>query len=176
MGLDISTSIVGVSVVNNDGVVLSCEFLDIRNKNKFPDLYSKASHIKDRLWEIDDKFHIDTVFIEKPFMFFNSGGSTAKTMSILQSFNGMVSWICKEVFNKNPEHITVSEARKSVGIKVKRGENSKEKVLQYVVDNYHQIVIEYTKHGNPRPGTYDMCDSLIIALAGYNICTKNFLS
>ena len=109
-------------------------------------------------------------------MFFNSGGSTAKTMSILQSFNGMVSWICKEVFKRNPEHITVAEARKSVGIKVKRGEKSKEKVLEYVVDNHRQIVVEYTKHGNPKPGTYDMCDSLIIALTGYNICAKNFPS
>ena len=45
-------------------------------------------------------------------------------------------------------------------------DNAKEKVLQFVIDNYPNIEIQYTKHGNPKPGTLDMCDSIIIALAG----------
>ena len=48
--------------------------------------------------------------------------------------------------------------------------NAKEKVLQFVIDNYPNISIEYTKHGNPKPGTLDMCDSIIVALAGDKIC------
>ena len=43
------------------------------------------------------------------------------------------------------------------------------KVLQFILDNYPEINIEYTKHGNPKPGMLDMCDSIIIALAGEKI-------
>ena len=48
--------------------------------------------------------------------------------------------------------------------------------MQFVLDNYEHISVEYTKYGNPKPGTYDMCDSLVIALAGHNICKKNSTS
>jgi len=65
--------------------------------------------------------------------------------------------------------VAASSARKLAGVEVKRGENAKQKVLQFVLDNYPQITIEYTKHGNPKPGTLDMCDSIIIALAGDKI-------
>ena len=98
LGLDISTSITGATVVDNDGVIVSCVAWDMRNKKHFPNLYSKAKFIKHKLWEIDDLFGIDNVFIEQPFMFFNSGGSTAKTMSTLQRFNGMISWLCYDIY------------------------------------------------------------------------------
>ena len=62
--------------------------------------------------------------------------------------------------------ISASSARKLAGVGIKRGDNAKEKVLQFVIDKYPQITIEYTKHGNPKPGVYDMCDSIIIGLAG----------
>jgi hypothetical protein len=29
--------------------------------------------------------------------------------------------------------------------------------------------IEYTKHGNPRPESYDRADAIVIAKAGYNL-------
>jgi hypothetical protein len=65
-----------------------------------------------------------------------------------------------------PEMIAATSARKQAGVGIKRGDNAKEKVLQFVIDNFPQIEIQYTKHGNPKPGTYDLCDSIIIALAG----------
>ena len=43
---------------------------------------------------------------------------------------------------------------------------AKEKVLEFIIDKYPDIEIQYTKHGNPKPGTLDMCDSIVIALAG----------
>ena len=65
--------------------------------------------------------------------------------------------------------LAATSARKTAGVGIKRGDNAKEKVLQFIIDNYPKIVIEYTKHGNPKPGTLDMCDSIIIALAGDKI-------
>ena len=62
--------------------------------------------------------------------------------------------------------IASSSARKQAGCSIKRGENAKEKVVQFILDNYPKISIIYTKHGNPKPGMFDMCDSAIVALAG----------
>ena len=116
LGLDVSTSITGASVIGGDGILLLNESWDMRNKNKFPNLYDKAGHMKQMLWRIDDVHHIEAVFIEQPFMFFNSGGSTAKTMATLQRFNGMVSWLCCDIFGVQPEHLTAHESRKLVGV------------------------------------------------------------
>ena len=65
--------------------------------------------------------------------------------------------------------LAASSARKKAGVTIRRGENAKEKVLQFILDNYPQISIQYTKHGNPKPGMFDLCDSIIIALAGEKI-------
>jgi hypothetical protein len=174
LGLDVSTSITGASVIGGDGSLLLNEAWDMRNKNKFPDLYAKAKHIQEMLWRIDDLHTIipGGVFVEQPFMFFNSGGSTAKTMATLQRFNGMVSWLCCDIFGVSPEHLTAHESRKLVGIKIPRGENAKLAVLDFIVDNEPTFDISYTKHGNPKPECFDKADSLVIARAGYEICKQ----
>ena len=69
--------------------------------------------------------------------------------------------------------IAASSARKRAGVTIKRGENAKEKVLQFIIDKYPEIDIIYTKHGNPKPGMYDKCDSIIIALAGKELVRES---
>jgi len=87
----------------------------------------------------------------------------------LASFNGIVSYICQDELGIKPEYIGASTARKSNGIKIPRGEKAKKVVLDFVLDNESDFVVEYTKQGNPKPGSYDRADSLIIARAGYNL-------
>ena len=168
LGLDVSTSITGATIVK-DGKIIISSYWDTRNKKHFPNLYHKARFIKHKLLDIDDKFYVEKIYIEQSLQSFRSGFSSAKTLSTLARFNGMVSWLCAETFEIEPEMIAASSARKKAGVIIKRGDNAKEKVLQFVLDNYSQIAIEYTKHGNPKPGTLDMCDSVIIALAGDKI-------
>ena len=139
---------------------------DTRNKNKFPDLYEKASFIRRKFIYICEEHKIDSIYIEQSLQSFRSGFSSAKTLSTLSRFNGMISLLCFQMFNKRPEMIAASSARKLSGVGIKRGDNAKEKVLQFIIDKYPDIEIQYTKHGNPKPGTLDMCDSIVIALAG----------
>ena len=164
-GLDVSTSITGVTIIENEKIVESF-FWDTRNKRKFPSLYEKATFVKNQLRELSDKYKIEKIFIEQSLQSFRSGFSSAKTLSTLSRFNGIISWQCYEIFNIKPEPVAASSARKKAGVQIKRGENAKEKVLQFVIDKYPDIEIQYTKHGNPKPGTLDMCDSIVIALAG----------
>ena len=171
LGLDISTSITGATVIQG-GQIKESFFWDTRNKNKFPSLYHKAKFIKHKLLEIDDRFYIENIYIEQSLHSFRSGFSSAQTLSTLSRFNGIVSWMCYETFHIQPKMIAATSARKQAGVGIKRGDNAKEKVLQFVVDNYPDIEIIYTKHGNPKPGMLDMCDSIIIALAGDKIARE----
>ena len=68
-----------------------------------------------------------------------------------------------------PKYIAATSARKQAGIKVPRGQKAKQVVLQYLLDNEPAFTVEYTKHGNPKPESYDRADAIVIAKAGWAI-------
>ncbi len=166
LGLDISTSITGATILDKEGNIVSCESWDMRNKKFFKDIYDKGEAIRLWLLGIALKHKIEEIYIEEPFKFFNSGGSSAKTMAILQSFNGMVSWASFRMLGKKPIHISANEARKICGIKIPKGRKAKEVVIEFVLDNVEDFGVEYTKFGNPKPGETDRADSWVVAKAG----------
>ena len=168
LGLDISTSITGATIVSEGEIVESC-YWDTRNKKHFPTIYDKAKFIKNKIEDIKSRHKIDHVYIEQSLHSFRSGFSSAQTLSTLSRFNGIISWMCWELFNLEPIMIAATSARKQSGVTIKRGDVAKEKVLQFILDKYPNIEIQYTKHGNPKPGMLDMCDSIIVALAGDKI-------
>tara|TARA_R100001509_G_scaffold114907_1_gene70051 strand:- start:14620 stop:15174 length:555 start_codon:yes stop_codon:yes gene_type:complete len=176
IGLDISTSITGISVFNDEGKCVYNEFVDTRNKNKYPDLYKKARHLRTRLIAIEGEYSISSIYIEQSLHSFRSGFSSAQVLSKLSRFNGMMSWICYQLFGKMPEMISASTARKTAGITVRRGENAKQKCFDFVVDEYPDFVVEYTRNGNLKPGILDKSDSYIIAKAGWEIWKKENLN
>ena len=169
LGLDVSTSITGATVLTDSGAVVYCEAWDLRNKNHFPTLYEKAQRVKQMLEILHEvkKYDIEHVFIEQSLQAFRPGFSSAKTLLTLAKFNGIVSYICQKCYLKPPEFISASTARKACGIKVERGKKAKEVVLNFLLDNDSTFSVEYTKHGNPKPGSYDRADSYIIAKAGW---------
>lgn len=169
LGLDISTSVIGYTILDQNCELIKCEAWDLRNKRYFPDLYDKALHIKSELLNIQQLHNIEHIYIEEPFVFFKSGGSTAKTMAKLQAFNGIVSWLCRDIFGLSPVHVSPAKARKLNGIKVSRGQKAKEVVLDYLLKNEKSFTIEYTHKGNPKPTSYDRADSLIIAKAAIKL-------
>tara|TARA_Y100000034_G_scaffold12656_1_gene13294 strand:- start:39 stop:578 length:540 start_codon:yes stop_codon:yes gene_type:complete len=167
LGLDISTSITGATVMDKDGKVVFNEAWDFRNKKYFPTLYDKAAEVRELLIALKEEYDIDSVYIEQSLQSFRSGFSSAKTLSTLSRFNGIVSWLCYEIFELQPEYIAATSARKKCGIKIPKGVKAKQVVIQYVLDNVPSVLIEYTKHGNPKPHCFDKADSWVIARAGY---------
>lgn len=168
LGFDLSTSIVGVTIINNSKIILS-EAWDLRNKNKYPDIFSKIDFIKEKMRQIDSKYNLSAIYIEKSLQMFRSGFSSAKTLSTLSSFNGTVSYLCHQELGIKPEYISASSARKACNISVPRGQKAKQVVLQFLLDNEPQFVVEYTKAGNPKPKYYDIADSIVIAKAGQQL-------
>jgi hypothetical protein len=176
LGLDISTSITGATVLDKDNNIVFCEAWDTRNKNHFPTLYHKADFIKNKLKELDKRFDVCYIYIEQSLQSFRSGFSSAKTLSTLSRFNGIVSWTCWDIYKVEPQMLAASSARKTAGVPIKRGDNAKEKVLNFLLDNEPEFDIMYTKYGNPKPESYDRADSIIIARAGYECIKKNLQS
>ena len=176
LGLDISTSITGFAIVA-DGQLLWCDSVDLR---KLKDPFDKAEKIKEKMLQIYSEHNfpnssspVEHIYIEQPFKFYKKGGSSAKTMAILQSFNGVVSWQAYEIFGKKPKHIDAGKARRICEIKVLRGQNAKKVVMSHVLAEEPSFKIEYTRFGNPKQHYFDQADAIVIAKAGYKVLKNN---
>ena len=169
LGLDISTSITGITILDKEGEIIYNDALDTR---KYKSMFEKARTLQEKLKEIRKSYKIKEIYVEKSLQSFRSGFSSAKTLSTLSAFNGIVSWMCFNIFNREPEYVAATSARKLCGIKIPRGEKAKPVVLKFLLDNEPTFVVEYTKFGNPKPKYYDMADSIIVAKAGFEICRK----
>jgi len=181
LGIDVSTSITGFAIVA-EGEIVFYDSVDLR---KYKNLFEKAERIKEAIFTIFDNYQfcreddhwmeaesdhpILHIYIEQSLHMFMGGKSSAKTLSTLTRFNGIVSWLVYEMFNMEPKFIGSTSARKQAGIKVPRGQKAKQVVLQYLLDNEPAFKIEYTKHGNPKPESYDRADAIVIAKAGWAI-------
>jgi Holliday junction resolvasome RuvABC endonuclease subunit len=164
LGLDISSSITGLALVDPDtGELLHYDHIDLR---KAKCVFDKAEIVRKHLQVLKTSANIRYIYIEQPFTFFNSGGSTAKTMATLQKFNGIVSWICYDLWEIKPNYIGALQARKAYGIKVPRGQKAKPVVLEHVLKAEKTFSIQMTRHGNPKPESYDRADAIVIARAG----------
>jgi hypothetical protein len=172
LGLDVSTSITGATVLDKNGNVVFNEAWDFRNKKYYPTLFEKGHTTKELLHQLKLEYDITSVYIEQSLQSFRSGFSSAKTLSTLSRFNGIVSWLCYEVFGIEPEYIAATSARKKCGIKIPKGIKAKQVVIEYVVDNVPAVLIEYTKHGNPKPHCFDKADSWVVARAGWVFCQE----
>jgi hypothetical protein len=164
LGLDVSTSFVGATVLGEDCTILYCEAWDLR---KSKDFFKKAEAVSSKLNTLKLEHNVEKVFVEESLLAFRTGFSSANTLMSLAKFNGTVSWMCYNIFAVQPEYIRASTARKLCGIKVARGQKSKEVVLNYLLDNEPSFQVEYTVYNNPKPGSYDRADSLVVAKAGY---------
>jgi hypothetical protein len=178
LGIDISTSITGFAIVGDDQL-LHYSACDLR---KHKGTFTKAEVIKECIEELfemyqldndhfvgESKYPIEKIYIEQPLHMFMKGKSSAKTLSTLMTFNGIVSWLVYEMFEIEPEYVSAASARKKAGISVKRGQKAKEVVIEHLLEHEPAFKIEYTKHGNPVAGSYDKADAIVIAKAGYKI-------
>ena len=165
LGLDISTSITGLTILDpGTGAILYCDHIDMRKEKNF---FKKADMIENKLENISYRFFISKIYVEQSLQSFRSGFSSAQTLSLLSKINGIVSWQCYKIFGLQPQYLAAISARKLVGIKVPKGQKAKEVVMKFVIDKVDDFDVEYTRHGNPKPGYADRADSYVIAKAGY---------
>lgn len=170
LGLDVSTSATGFAIIDSDGKLIYSSYVDTRNKRKYPDIFDVCLCIRQELESIKKDFDIRDICIEESLQSFRSGFSSAKTLSILSKINGMTSLMCFETFLIKPEYVNSATARKLCGIKVPRGKNTKEHVLQHVLEIEPNFIVEYTRTGTHKPYCYDKADAYVVAKSAWTSC------
>ena len=177
LGLDVSTSCTGWCIIDRDAKLVRMGYIKL---SKISSVFEKAKVTQAELGKLCEEFSIDDVFIEENLQAFRPGFSSAKTLISLSRFNGIVSYLCEQIFETEPRFINVNAARKIVGLKIVRkskgGMPTKHQVLDWVSNQLegftHQWPIRVLKSG-PRKGIstledgcYDMADAFVIAQAG----------
>ena len=171
IGLDISSTTTGIAVLK-DGILVYTEAVQTQNRNKFPDVFSVAEHVKESLKKIADNYNIDQIYVEENLKSFSSGFSSAGTIIKLAKINALICYMAYKQFDILPVSIMPSTARKNIGIKIPKGtkgNEAKKFILDWVCENEPSFTYELTKAGNPKPGTYDRADAYVIARAGEEI-------
>lgn len=170
LGLDISTSITGFTVISEAGDVLLCNYIDLK---KCENVFDKARKVQEDLEKkVFNQYTIKQVWIEESLQMFSSGMSSAKTIATLTKFNGIVSWITWDKWHITPEYIAAVSARKEIGLTVSKGQRGKDVVMSHMLDKEPWFVVEYGRTEKIKPHFYDMADSFVVAKAGFLRCTK----
>jgi Holliday junction resolvasome RuvABC endonuclease subunit len=169
LGLDISTTMVGVALIDQDTrSLVKSESWDL---SKCDSLYEKAELVGSYLYELRSEYKVNHVFIETALKKFMPGRSRADTIIKLAKFNGIVSWISFECYDMRPTYINVNTARTLYGLSFPRGTKGpqrKKMVIEAVIDKEKTNFKYEMARGNKnyKKGTDDRADAVVIARAG----------
>mgnify|MGYP003123271863 FL=1 len=168
LGLDISTTLVGIAILDDNGKLIKTDGLDI---SKISNTFERLETVGAELYTIRSEYDIKDVFIETALKKFLPGKSRADTIIKLAKFNGVVSWICFECFEKEPTYINVNTARSLYGLSFPRsskGPQRKKMVIEAVIEKEKTAFkYEMARGGrNYKKGTDDKADAIVIARAG----------
>lgn len=179
LGLDISTSIIGVSLFENK-ILKKLLHIDL---TKTKCMFEKSKKYKEFFVQNLSDVDINKIYVEDTLQSFSRGLSSAKTLMTLAKFNGIVSNITFEISGVKPEYINVNVARKTLGIKIDKtlSKDKKEQVMDWVDSdlggyNWPTKVISR----GPNKGLvkyekfcYDIADAYVICKAGIIINEQN---
>jgi len=166
LGLDISSSKIGIALLDEENIIIS----DVLKFKSNQSLEERAAQFERRMREIDTHHVVFDVYVEQAAIMFRGGKTTAFTMATLQRFNGMCCYILSQIYESEAVLVNPNSARSVLGIKVPRKVPSKEKkkaIIESISERFgDQFKYNLTRQGNPQPGTDDRADALVVALAG----------
>lgn len=168
LGLDISTSTVGLTILDENKNLILIDYIKPVGDTLFEKLNSAIEQFDKKLKD----FTVDKIYAEQPNMMFSKGLSSAQVLSTILRFNGAFLFTLCKKFNTFPIEIMASSARKSIiGIgRYPKGVNAKEEVFKWINSNCKLFTWPLKNKGRNKgkiiPECYDMADSYIIALYG----------
>lgn len=181
IGLDISTSIVGVAVLDRDENIKEVNHIDLR-KIDSKDYGKMADKVEEYFIDLKNKYAGEEIeiFVEEAGKKFRAGTSSAATIFTLARFNGIVCYCAWKTFGKLPIELDVKAARKKIGLimpKFAKGTKYEEKkkqikntVLDFLMMNKkftpEEMGFEKTNHGNWQIWSLDRADAIVISLSG----------
>jgi Holliday junction resolvasome RuvABC endonuclease subunit len=176
LGLDISSSTIGWSVIYVDGSAVSLlEYGHIKppSKKKSNDNFSLRLDFAFRsMQDLVLKTRPDIVAIEDYAKKFTKGRSSAHTILTLASFNEVCGLATYQLLKKKPERIPVSRLRSLVKQEYQEDISDKEDVLKFCQKYFSNFKPTLNKLKNIKKESYDEADAIISAL-GYHLEIKN---
>ncbi len=167
LGLDICKSKIGLCVMDYKFNLLETKLIKLDTKAS---LEERCLALEDVIMKLpSQKYFVTDVYVESAFIAFSGGKTSAVTMSKLQRFNGMVCYMLRKTTSQEAVLLSPAKARGLVGLKIRRGENTKQKVIEHVERSFpNDFAYTLTRQGNPKPGTDDRADAVVITWAGLN--------
>jgi hypothetical protein len=187
-GWDISTSIIGLSVLDSEGRFVGRDHLDLRKFS--PKTLSVTTQLLERADEarpwvynsIADpcrniplherlfQYH----FVEERLSSFASGRTMLQTLMKLAAFNALISqmildatveWTSFRINHIHPS--TVKSIIRRDGLIIPPGGNKKELTLEFFRKSVIGRPGDLTRTGKPQPWMFDEADAYCVARAGY---------
>lgn len=178
-GWDISTSIVGATVLTPEGKFVESRFHDMRKKTDCS-LLDKVEEAEFFVREfVTNRTGAGPVthYIEESLGSFAGGRTMMQVLMKLASFNLAFSYMIHRECMTIPgitgvgiHHIhpsTVKASMRSEGLFIPKGANKKIITLNFVQKIEPTFPVALNRNGKPQPYCFDMADSYIVARAGY---------
>ena len=196
LGLDVSSSVIGVAIIEGDAKSFKRTYLGHIDLTKDDDIWKKIDHVRSFLVEKSTTAefqNLTNIGVEEALLSFRPGASSATTITMLLRMNIVVSFLAREIFGMTPQFIPASTARKKCGLKTimksKCGIDIKKQVFKIMSDTDLKDVVWPTKRQSKKQilakeipkvqdHCYDECDAYVIARATYLLgCEKqSFIS
>lgn len=180
LGLDVSTSCVGVCVLHAEtGNYISLFPIKLDPKTSF---YEKISCVLQNLNIVvgpRTNYTVENIYVEEPLQRFTPGRSSIKTIILLAQFNAIICYELRKMFIVDPILINVRTARKNLDIKIdyKSTTPTKQQVFEEIKSRYpffpwvHHVAKSGKNKGSIvyHRNNYDLADSYVVAAAGMKI-------
>lgn len=180
IGWDISTSIVGVSVFDDDCNFVFATHIDLRKVDGMLEKAYAAEKSISSIFEDIKKYTNDEHehiyhFIEDKLSSFSAGKTMQQTLLKLAAFNAVVTFIVdktcwEKTLSSTVRHIHPSTAKavmRKDGLFIPKGADKKKLTLDFVSKREKKFVVDKNKNGNPQPWCFDRADAYIVARAGW---------
>lgn len=182
LGLDVSTAVTGVAVLEPDGSLLELDFVDTR---KCDTLWDVADAVRHRISRLNLGRSYAHLFVEEDLKRFRRGLSSADTISALAKVNGIVSYLARTALAVEPVHIQATKARSECGVVVVKAKTQDEKddprwvkkqVFDQMLAQHPELRARQWQQTKPsrvnpagrlRDECFDMVDAYVVARAGW---------
>lgn len=165
LALDISTSIIGLSIFDEQYKLHELTWIKFNSKEK--NLFKKLDYFIEFL-EKYKHINFTDIAIEEPLLKFQGKFSNAHTIQKLTQMNSLVSGYLYHKYNVEPIYYNVQTARKFAFpdlVVPQSHPNKKGLIWEAVMKAEPQINWSYSKSGKLVDGSYDASDAYVVGMA-----------
>lgn len=164
LGLDISTTVVGIAIFDDNYKLHELSFFKFDKKRT---MFEKLNDFIEHL-EKYSELEFKSIAIEEPLKKFAGKFSNADTIQKLTQMNAMISGYLFVKFGVEPNYYNVQSARKYAfpNLSIPQSHpNKKNLIWEAVMKAEPTLNWVYGKTGKLIDGTYDMCDAYVVGMA-----------